>query len=95
VDPRPQAAGSLGKVFRKYPHLGNLLPAMGYSPKQVRELERTINRVKCDAVISGTPIDLRRIIRTKKPVVRIHYDLKETSRPNLEEVLKAFLRKCL
>ena len=92
VDPRPHASGSIRKVFRKYPHLGNVLPAMGYSRRQVRELEETINRTRCDAVISGTPIDLRRIIKTRKPIVRIRYNLEETSRPDLGDILKRFLR---
>jgi predicted GTPase len=93
VDPRPYARGSIRKTLMKYPHLGSILPAMGYSPGQVRELERTINRVPCDAVISGTPIDLRRIINVRKPIVRIRYNLEETSRPNLREIVKDFLKK--
>ena len=92
VDPRPYATGSIRDTFKKYPHLGPVLPAMGYSEGQVRELEHTINRVKCDAVISGTPIDLRRIIHVKKPIVRIHYNLEETSRPNLMDIIKSFLK---
>jgi len=92
VDPRPYATDSIKRVFMKYPHLGHVLPAMGYSEKQVRELGRTINRVKCDAVISGTPIDLRRIIHVRKPIVRIHYNLEETSRPNLTDIVKDFLK---
>ncbi len=93
VDPRPGATGSIRQVFRDFPHLGRVLPAMGYSGQQLRELEQTINRTKCDAVISGTPINLRRIIRIKKPIVRIRYNLEETSRPNLEQVIKRFLAK--
>jgi predicted GTPase len=93
VDPRPYAVGSVKQTFKKYPHLGDVLPAMGYSSRQIRELERTINRVKCDAVISGTPIDLRRIIKVNKPIVRIQYNLEETSRPDLKDILKNFLKK--
>lgn len=77
VDPRPYLFGSLKETFKKYPHLGKILPAMGYGKPQIRELEKIINKVPCDTVISGTPIDLRRILRTKKPVVRIRYELKE------------------
>jgi predicted GTPase len=95
IDPRPYSSGSIKKTFLKYPHLGNLLPAMGYSKKQVRELERTINRVPADSVISGTPIDLRRIIHVNKPIVRIRYNLEETSRPNLKEIVRGFARKHL
>lgn len=93
VDPRPHAAGSIKKVFRDYPHLGKVLPAMGYSGTQLKELQLTINRTKCDAVISGTPIDLRRILKVNKPVVRIRYSLEETSKPDLRSVLKRFLKQ--
>jgi len=92
VDPRPYAVGSLKGVFKKYPHLDSLLPAMGYSEKQLKELEKTINSVKCDAVIIGTPIRLRRIINIKKPAVRVHYNLEEISKPNLKEILTKFLK---
>jgi predicted GTPase len=93
IDPRPYSIGSIRSVFKKYPHLGRVLPAMGYSPKQVRELEQTINKAPADAVISGTPIDLRKIIKSKKPIVRIHYNLEEISTPDLEDIVKKFLKK--
>jgi predicted GTPase len=93
VDPRPYATGSIKRIFRDFRHLGNVLPAMGYSARQVRELSNTINKARCSAVISGTPIDLRRVVSTRKPIVRIHYDLKETHGPHLEEVVSRFLRK--
>lgn len=93
VDPRPYAVGSIKQTFKKYPHLGDVLPAMGYSEKQIRELEKTINKVECDAVISGTPIDLRRIIKVIKPIVRIQYNLEEISKPDLKDILKKFLQK--
>jgi predicted GTPase len=93
VDPRPYARGSIREALTKYPHLDNILPAMGYSEGQVRELEQTINRVPCDAVISGTPIDLGRVIDIKKPVVRIHYRLEEIGRPNLRDMVMEFLKK--
>lgn len=88
VEPRLYAVGSIKKVYAMYPHLGRVLPAMGYSTKQIKELQRTINKARCDAVISGTPIDLRRILKVKAPIVRIRYELKEISRSNLEGVLK-------
>ncbi len=93
VDPRPWAAGSIKKVFRDYPHLGPVLPAMGYSGRQVKELEQTINRVKCDAVISGTPMNLRRIVKTDKPIARARYSLEETGKPDLDGILRRFMRK--
>ncbi len=93
ADPRPHILGSIKKIYKRYPHLGRVLPAMGYSKKQVRELERIINSIKCDAVIAGTPIDLRRIMKVNKPIVRIRYELKVISRPGLEEIIRKFLKK--
>jgi len=90
VDPRPYAVGSIKKVFEAYPHIGCLLPAMGYSPEQVNELKETIEAVDCDSVIIGTPIDLRRLLKISKPTVRIKYELQEIGKPDLEEILKNF-----
>ncbi len=92
VDPRPFAVGSIERAFKKYPHLSRVLPAMGYGDKQIKELEQTINAAKCDLVLSGTPIDLRRVLNTNKPVVRVRYELDEIGHPNLEDVLGEFLR---
>lgn len=77
VDPRSAAVGSIKEVYEKYTHLGSVLPAMGYGRKQIKDLEETINKIKCDAVIIGTPIDLRRLININKPAVRVIYDLRE------------------
>jgi len=74
VDPRPYAVGSLKGVYEKYPHIGNVLPAMGYSEDQIKDLEETIRRSVCDAVVIATPTDLRRKIRIDQPTVRVHYD---------------------
>jgi predicted GTPase len=93
VDPRPYTVGTITETFKKYPNIGTLLPAMGYGDKQVKDLETTINRVPCDTVIIGTPIDLSRLIKIKKPTVRVRYDLQEIGRPDLVDVLKPFLRK--
>jgi predicted GTPase len=91
VDPREFARGSIVDVFEKYPQTGPLLPAMGYGERQMRDLEATIAATDCDAVIIGTPIDLRRVVRIDKPSVRVTYDLQEIGRPNLKDVLTAFL----
>lgn len=93
VDPRPYLAGSLRGTFSTYPHIGTLLPAMGYSPEQVKDLEETINRTVCDTVIIGTPIDLSRLVKINKPFTRVFYDLEEIGTPKLEDVLSGFLRK--
>lgn len=77
VDPRPWAAPSIQAVYRDYPQLGALLPAMGYGDEQVRELEQTIAATPCDAVICATPVDLRRLISIAKPVVRVTYEFRE------------------
>lgn len=90
VDPRPYISGELIQTYRAYPDIGTLLPAMGYSEVQKRDLEETINRADCDSVIIATPIDLNRIIHIKKPTVRVGYELQEIGSPNLEEVLEDF-----
>jgi predicted GTPase len=91
VDPRPWAVRSIAATFEKYPDTGKLLPAMGYGPEQIRDLERTINRVPCDAVVIGTPIDLRRVVRIRKPATRVRYSLEETTKPDLADLLHKFL----
>jgi predicted GTPase len=93
VDPRPYAVGSLAATYEKYPRIGVLLPAMGYGPDQVKDLEATINRVPCDAVVIGTPIDLRRIVRIDRPSTRVQYTLSETTRPDLADILEKFLAR--
>jgi len=91
VDPRKWAVDSIAETFKKYPRTGTLLPAMGYGDKQVKDLEATINRVDCDTVVIGTPIDLRRVVKIKKPSVRVSYELAEITRPDLKEILEGFL----
>jgi predicted GTPase len=90
VDPRPYTVGTITETFEKYPEIGILLPAMGYGAQQVKDLEETINKVECDVVISGTPIDLKRIVNINKPYVRVGYDLEEIGNPKLTDVLKKF-----
>jgi predicted GTPase len=74
VDPRPYVVGSLQEVYENYPHIGQVLPAMGYSEEQIKDLEDTIHRCVCDAVVIATPTDLRRMIRIDQPTVRVNYD---------------------
>ncbi len=93
VDPRPYAVGKLAKTFEIYPNIGILLPAMGYGEEQVRDLEKTINNTPCDAVVIATPIDLNRIVKIKKPTVKVGYDLQEIGTPNLSQVIEDFVRK--
>ena len=92
IDPRPFTVGSITETFEKYPDIGELLPAMGYGDQQMKDLEKTIENTKCEVVIIGTPIDLRRIINIKQPSVRVTYDLQEIGQPTLVDVLKPFLK---
>jgi predicted GTPase len=90
VYPKPFAVGSIRSTYDKYPHLTNLLPAMGYSAQQRHELEETINRVPCDLVLIATPIDLGRVIQINKPSLRVTYEVEEFSHPGLLDVLSQF-----
>jgi predicted GTPase len=93
VDPRPWAVGTIAETFRKYPGIGTLLPAMGYGAKQMKDLEATINKVDCDLIVIATPIDLGRIVKFKKPTVRVGYELQEIGTPNLEQILAKKFKK--
>jgi len=84
VDPRPYAVGSLKEVYDRYPHIGLVLPAMGYSDEQVKDLEETIRRSPCDAVVIATPMDLRRKIVIDQPTVRVSYDFDIDLDPHIE-----------
>ncbi len=88
VDPRPYATGSIKQTFRKFPHLTDVLPAMGYGSEQVGELEDTINSVPCDVVVTGTPIDITRVINVNKPIHRAHYDLGEVGAGRLRAAIE-------
>ena len=90
IDPRPFAVGSINETFQKYTHLDNVLPAMGYGKKQMAELAQTIDKIECDLVVSGTPIDLGRLIKTNKKILRVSYELEEIGTPDLAEVLREF-----
>ena len=93
VDPRPFTVGKLSETFEIYPNIGTLLPAMGYSEQQLKDLEETINKTECDSVVIGTPIDLSRIIKIDKPKTRVYYDLQEIGDPNFEQVIQNFVKK--
>lgn len=93
VDPRPFAVGRLAETFEIYPEIGVLLPAMGYGEQQLKDMEATINRTDCDSVVIGTPIDLNRIMKIKKPNTRVYYNLQEIGRPNLTMILDDFVNK--
>jgi len=91
VDPRPHAVRSIAATFEKYPGVSGLLPAVGYGEQQIRDLEETINRVDCDLVLIGTPIDLRRVVHLNKPALRVGYELKEREEGLLAQTLERHL----
>jgi len=92
VDPRPYIVGKIKETFEKYPHIGTLLPAMGYGEEQIKDLEATINNTPADVVISGTPIDLSRVIKVNKPIVRVDYELQEIGDPTFDDILEEFVK---
>ena len=91
VDPRPFAAGSIRDTLKTFPHIGALLPAMGYGEAQVRDLEASINNTPCDLVLIASPVDLRRIMDIRRPSLRIGYELEELGSPTLADALGGFL----
>jgi len=93
VDPRPYAVGSIKETYKKYTHLGAILPAVGYGERQIAELKETIDKTPCDTVVIGTPIDLRRVMTIDKPTVRVKYELKVLGPTTLEQILEEFLRE--
>ena len=93
VDPRPFAVGEITATYEKYPETGNILPAMGYGDKQIRDLETTINSSDVDLVVIGTPIDLTRVMKIDKPTQRVRYELEEIGKQDLEDILKKLLNK--
>ena len=93
VDPRPWAVGTIADTFVRYPHIGAVLPAMGYGDEQLRELEETIDRVECDVVVTGTPFDLGRLISTRHPLRHARYELRELGRPTLAEFVQPIVER--
>lgn len=87
LDPRPYAMGTISKVYDLYPHIGSVLPAMGYNRDQVEDLEGTINSVDCDLVLFATPIHLTRVLDINKPTLRVRYEYRDHGQPSLKDVL--------
>lgn len=90
VDPRPFTVGEITETYKKYPKIGMILPAMGYGDKQVKDLQETIDKSDCDLVVAATPIDLTRIIKVNKPMVRVKYALAERTKGELKSLLEKF-----
>jgi predicted GTPase len=95
IDPKPYFKGTILKALEKYPHIGDLIPALGYGKKQTADLEATINACKCDMVLSATPIDINRVVKVKKPVMRVGYELQEIGDPTITEIIEDFTKKSL
>ncbi len=93
VDPKEQAVGSIKETFENYPHLEDVLPAMGYSDEQIEDLEQTIDNSDCDVVVSGTPIDIRRVLETDKPIAHVKYELEVQEEGKLESILEDFKKE--
>lgn len=91
INPRPFAVGSIKGTFARYSHIGNVLPAMGYYPEQIRELEETINNADSDSVVIATPVDLRRILKINKPSTAIYYELADMGGPLLSDKINEFV----
>ncbi|MFW9772392.1 MAG: cyclic 2,3-diphosphoglycerate synthase [Promethearchaeota archaeon] len=95
VDPRPYLVGSIRDVFEEFPQITEVVPAMGYTDQQIDDLEKTLNKVKCDIILNGSPIDLTKLIKTNKPIVKVSYDIEPVKEPTIESVLDDFTEKYL
>jgi len=91
VDPQPYAIGSIAAIYRNYPHIGPVLPTMGYRSEQIEELSRAIESTPCDMVLSATPIDLNRIMTVSRPIKRVYYDIEEYGESPLRQSVCQFL----
>jgi predicted GTPase len=92
VNPKPYAVGSIRDTYAQYPHLGSVLPAVGYGERQIAELRETIDATPCDIVLIGTPVDLRKVMSLNKPAVRVKYELQVLGPVCLEELVDDFLK---
>lgn len=93
VDPRPTAHPAIAETLAQYPHIGAVLPALGYGAEQLAALAATVNATPCDVVVSGTPMDLEALIAPRVPVVRARYGFAEAGEPTLGSIVDAFLER--
>jgi predicted GTPase len=82
-------------VFEDFPQITHVVPAMGYTDQQIEDLEKTLNIVKADIILNGSPIDLTKLIKTNKPIVKVSYDIESIRSPTIEDVLDNFINKYL
>jgi predicted GTPase len=92
IDPRQWSVGSIRQAYEEYPHIGPVLPALGYGDNQLRELEETIAAVPSDAVVIASPVDLRRLVTIERPAFRVTYDVEITEGPSVEDILAPLKR---
>lgn len=95
IDPKPYLTGTLIEIFKEFPQIKEIVPAMGYNDQQIKDMEETLNKSNCDLIINGSPIDLAKLINSNKPIVRVTYDIEAVSSPTIEEVLDEFIQKFL
>jgi predicted GTPase len=93
IDPRPYAVGSIAQAYERYPHLGSVLPALGYDDEQREALRATIESVPCDAVVLGTPADLRQLLPITKPVARAQVEARDLVSPTLADLVAAHIAR--
>ena len=92
VSPKPYAVETIAETYAKYGQVEEVLPAMGYSDRQIKDLEETLNRVPADVIVSGTPINISRLVKVNKPIVRVMYELEEIGKPTLNDVIMEKMR---
>ena len=92
VDPKPYVVGSIKMAYLRYPHIKNIIPALGYGQKQIKELQRSINNTPADSIIIATPVDLRKFLKLNKPAVKVDYELVEKSSVKLRDIIKKYLK---
>jgi len=95
IDPRPYLTGTMKKVFEEFPHITQIVPAMGYNEQQIKDMEETLNNAEAEVIIDGSPINLEKLIKSNKPIVRVSYDIEAIKSPTIEEVLDKFINKFL
>ena len=95
IDPRPYLVGSMIEIYKEFPQISDIVPAMGYNDQQLKDLEETLNNAECDIILDGSPIDLDKLINNNKPILRVSYDIEAIKSPSIEEVLDDFIDKHL
>ncbi|MEJ2248872.1 MAG: cyclic 2,3-diphosphoglycerate synthase [Candidatus Lokiarchaeota archaeon] len=95
VDPKPYLVGRMKEVFEEFPQITEIVPAMGYSDRQISDMQETLNNAECDVIINGSPIDLQKLIDVNKPIIKVSYDIEAIKSPSIEDALDTFIEKHL